>query len=576
MKRILALLLALTLCLSLCACGGAAAVPTTVPTTEPATEPPTEPVPDIAVHVYAPAEWGSVCVWAWKHGGEDAFEAWPGEPMAYMDSVTLVDGRKTAALKVHEAAVPGWVDGIVISAYNGTVQTVDIPVEPGKDLWIHVVDTDYVVVHYEEVDKEVLKQDQDQPAADYHDATHAVLNRGGYQVTDRKFVAYDEYSDRYVKDYVPEELLAEQPEEICYVIHLENKNKIVGTYFGAGSMISAIQPGIKLSIQELATGKVLAESDVFEGGEPPESIRTGESGRGEEPDYATIEDWVRSAAEGILAKSSGELPLIPLNEDALSEGEKAVMNAAVIAKDRRLSYKALVRYLSEEVSDPCTPEEAKRVADTCGVDWKENALLQAKNMISRYPFGYDELIDRMITYNGFTKEEAVYAVENCGADWGAQGVQIAKKLMERQPTALEGYYSRALLVKCLIDEEGLSEDQAAYAADNCGADWKNQAKLEAQRAMGDPNEIGYSESGLMERLTSGVDDYGRGFTKEEAEYAMTFVKADWGNEAAKRAKFYLEYVASDYTKQEMIETLMDLDGFSEADATYGAEMNGLK
>ena len=59
--------------------------------------------------------------------------------------------------------------------------------------------------------------------------------------------------------------------------------------------------------------------------------------------------------------------------------------------------------------------------------------------------------------------------------------------------------------------DGFSEEQATYGADNCGADWNEQAVLSAQSHL---KYSSYSHDGLVDML---VYD---GFTSEQAEQGV--------------------------------------------------------
>lgn len=87
-------------------------------------------VPDvdmIAVRAFiTPEDWEGPALWAWGPYG-DVFIGWPGEPFAERDGDWYI---------LH---IPGWADNIIINALGGTVQTIDIPVEPGRDIWITIV-----------------------------------------------------------------------------------------------------------------------------------------------------------------------------------------------------------------------------------------------------------------------------------------------------------------------------------------------------------------------------------------------------------------------------------------------------
>ena len=94
---------------------------------------------DITVRVKAPADWSEPNLWAWSApDGTNAFSAWPGEPLE-----DTGDGWLTLS-------VPGWINSIIVNGNEGSVQTSDLSVETGKDVWIVVTDAENATVSYEE------------------------------------------------------------------------------------------------------------------------------------------------------------------------------------------------------------------------------------------------------------------------------------------------------------------------------------------------------------------------------------------------------------------------------------------
>lgn len=82
---------------------------------------------DINVYVKAPAAWEAPCLWAWSApDGTNAFIAWPGEPLVAGEDEWLT------------LTVPGWVNSIIVNGNAGTIQTTDISVEVGKDVYLTV------------------------------------------------------------------------------------------------------------------------------------------------------------------------------------------------------------------------------------------------------------------------------------------------------------------------------------------------------------------------------------------------------------------------------------------------------
>lgn len=94
---------------------------------------------DITVSVQAPADWAEPHLWAWSApDGTNAFSAWPGEALQDAGNGWLT------------LTVPGWINSIIVNGNEGTVQTADLSVDVGKDVWIVVTDADNATVSYEE------------------------------------------------------------------------------------------------------------------------------------------------------------------------------------------------------------------------------------------------------------------------------------------------------------------------------------------------------------------------------------------------------------------------------------------
>ena len=103
---------------------------------------------DITVYVQAPADWSEPHLWAWSApDGTNVFSAWPGE--ALQDA-----GNGWLSL-----TVPGWINSIIINGNEGSVQTTDLSVDVGKDVWIVVEDAENATVTYEEPTIDVATPD---------------------------------------------------------------------------------------------------------------------------------------------------------------------------------------------------------------------------------------------------------------------------------------------------------------------------------------------------------------------------------------------------------------------------------
>lgn len=102
-------------------------------------DPNAESVPDVKLYVIAPSDWENPCLWAWSApDGTNAFSAWPGE--------ALEDNKDGWLVK----SIPGWVNSVIVNGNEGAVQTSDISIDTGKDVWLVVDDAENYTVYYEQ------------------------------------------------------------------------------------------------------------------------------------------------------------------------------------------------------------------------------------------------------------------------------------------------------------------------------------------------------------------------------------------------------------------------------------------
>lgn len=91
---------------------------------------------------------------------------------------------------------------------------------------------------------------------------------------------------------------------------------------------------------------------------------------------------------------------------------------------------------------------------------ERNALSKAKDYLDYTAFSYSGLIEQL-EYEKFTHDEAVYGADNCGADWEEQAALKAQSYIEYTS------FSRQDLIDQLV-YEGFTKSQAEYGVNAVG------------------------------------------------------------------------------------------------------------
>ena len=99
----------------------------------------------------------------------------------------------------------------------------------------------------------------------------------------------------------------------------------------------------------------------------------------------------------------------------------------------------------------------KSRADTNISSGKKNALEQAYSYLNAMAFSYSGLIEQL-EYEGYSTEEATYAVDNCGADWKEQAAKKAEEYLNSMSFSKSGLIEQ-------LEYEGFTHEQAVYGAD---------------------------------------------------------------------------------------------------------------
>lgn len=134
---------------------------------------------------------------------------------------------------------------------------------------------------------------------------------------------------------------------------------------------------------------------------------------------------------------------------------------------------------------------------------QKNVMKCAKDYLKYSAFSYTGLIEQL-EYEQFSHEDAVWAADNCNADWNEQALLSAKSYLNYSAFSYTGLIDQ-------LEYEGFTAEQAAYGADNCGADWFEQAAKCAESYL---EYSAFSRAGLIDQL-----EY-EGFTTEQATHGV--------------------------------------------------------
>ncbi|MFQ8601852.1 MAG: Ltp family lipoprotein [Anaerovoracaceae bacterium] len=126
-----------------------------------------------------------------------------------------------------------------------------------------------------------------------------------------------------------------------------------------------------------------------------------------------------------------------------------------------------IQYESSYTSTPTTEQQtaestqpATSESTPSATIGQKNALDKAHSYLSFTAFSYTGLIDQL-EYEGFTKEEATYGADNCGADWNEQAAQKAQSYIDTMSFSRQGLIEQ-------LEFEGFTKAQAEYGVKAVG------------------------------------------------------------------------------------------------------------
>lgn len=193
------------------------------------------------------------------------------------------------------------------------------------------------------------------------------------------------------------------------------------------------------------------------------------------------------------------------------------------------------------------------------------AVEKAKSYLKYMAFSESGLVEQL-EYSGFSHADALQAVSNLQVDWNEQAQKKAKSYLEFSAFSAKGLVEQ-------LEYEGFSEGQAQQAVASLQEDWNAQAAAKAKSYLAFSS---FSYNSLVDQL---VFD---GFTNDQARYGVehsdsgltesqTSTSSGNQEQAVKKAQSYLQFTS--FSKKGLAEQL-EFEGFSSADAAYGAEHSG--
>lgn len=111
-------------------------------------------------------------------------------------------------------------------------------------------------------------------------------------------------------------------------------------------------------------------------------------------------------------------------------------------------------------SSTTTPSTSSNVSTPSPTTGEKNALRTAREYLNISAFSYSGLIHQL-EYEGYSTEEATYAADNCNANWNEQAAKSAKEYLDVSS------FSRQELINQLI-YEGYTQEQAEYGVTQNG------------------------------------------------------------------------------------------------------------
>ena len=182
----------------------------------------------------------------------------------------------------------------------------------------------------------------------------------------------------------------------------------------------------------------------------------------------TMEESIASEDEVMfLYIQDGELVMAVEGENELvyfaKVDELTVMTEDDLMTAMGIDPADLISEDDDTAADDTAADDTVADDDTASSDvslGQKNALSSAKSYLDISAFSYDGLVEQL-EYEGFSHDEALYAADNCGADWNEQAAKSAENYLKVDSM------SKSELLDQLLHEK-FTQEQAEYGVKSVG------------------------------------------------------------------------------------------------------------
>ena len=171
--------------------------------------------------------------------------------------------------------------------------------------------------------------------------------------------------------------------------------------------------------------------------------------------------------EGFRCSYTGKLPsvgdtLYYMDTFSISYNNKFIQILYVSISDQReqaSNYFPNILASLKKIETTSLPETNNSAIPSENIS-SSNALNRAKQYLRTMPFSYTGLIEQL-EYEQYSHDDAVYAADNCGANWSEQAAKKAKSYLNTMAFSRKGLIEQ-------LQFEGYTYEQAVYGVNQVG------------------------------------------------------------------------------------------------------------